>query len=378
MATSNPSLSIVTTAATSSDINSFVVGESGANKAVFFKFTSTIVQDSIEIVCPNPPQIHDIQPTKYSDYYIGICNISNPKQVIAFSRTKAAVNLDAGEFQGVQIVTIFDSKMIALFGGAGAILHRAAYVLEFPEYYGCTSNCDKCSNLNISTSCTSCKSGYKDTKSNGTCTDHLMLIESKKFRLEPKLLDKIGYDIKQRVEPSNPNANSFKYPENFFKVEMLKDPTGGTGKEIKASTLKDIDGNISIYILLKNYKNGSYDLQVTATDPSVGLEGKVNITVEKFGLESQKKEAERSGDVARVSSRITTYIVMGTTVLSAVLDSTFENLSADSSLIKFTMLLKMINRLRFVNVHHGLALDTFFGKMEDISSPLVGINFDRI
>ena len=371
----DPLLSINILVTTSADADSFVVGENSGGNAVFFTYTeSAITQESSKNICASPKIF---KPTRYSDYYIGLCNNANPRQLVAFSRTKAKVDILSGEFQGLGITIIYNSKMIALYGGpAGTFVDRTAYVYAFPEYFGCSENCNTCSTINASAGCTKCNPGY--LLNGGVCEKHLKLSESKKFRLEQKLLDNIDFDIKLRVDPQNPNANSYKYPEDFFKVEVVVDSTGGTGKETKASTLKDIDGNISIYILLKNYKAGDYELKVTATDPSVGLEGSESVKAEKFDLDSQKAEAKRSGDTASIASKTTSYFVIGTTVFSTLLDTTFQNLAADSSLIKFTMLVKLINRLRFVNVHHGLALDAFFGKMEDVSSPFVGVNFDRI
>ena len=42
------------------------------------------------------------------------------------------------------------------------------------------------------------------------------------------------------------------------------------------------------------------------------------------------------------------------------------------------MLAKLITRLRFINVEHGLALDKFFSSIGEIASPANNVNFDRI
>ncbi len=140
----------------------------------------------------------------------------------------------------------------------------------------------------------------------------------------------------------------------------------------------DQDGADCILVRMDGYDEGTYELLVKPADNVTILRGLANPIVKKFNLAEQRRETERAKAKAEqvgTSSKNGLNIAI---VLNMLANLFLQNIASDGFLLKFSMIIKLLNRIRFINVQYGMALDKFMEIVGDISSLSTAVNEDNM
>ena len=147
---------------------------------------------------------------------------------------------------------------------------------------------------------------------------------------------------------------------------------------LPSKTIIDSDGEYSILVELKGLDPGPYTMVISAKENNLQISGSDSTKIEKSNLEDQK-EASRSAEVAgKVVGAVGTASLALALAVNTAFNFIFSNLFSDGFLLKYSMIIKLINRLRFINVQHGMALDIFLLSIGDMNQISEDNNKDTI
>jgi len=141
-------------------------------------------------------------------------------------------------------------------------------------------------------------------------------------------------------------------------------------------TGKDEDGSWAVFLKMEDFPEGSYNSVFRPNNPL--LKGRYKTKIQSYNMTSQREQtvlAEARGKSTSVSSSAG---FMGALVMNVLFNFIFRNLFSDGLLLKFSMIIKLLNRMRFINVQYGMALEKFMKVVGDISSISTAQDKDRI
>lgn len=139
-------------------------------------------------------------------------------------------------------------------------------------------------------------------------------------------------------------------------------------KPIEYKTTKDEDGSDCIIARMNGYIAGKYQIMVEPVKNKVGVKGKTQISIIKYNLDDQRAAATASEAQAQQASTGAKAGFSIAIILNVFFNLVLKNLSSDGFLLKFSMIIKLINRLRFINVQYGMALSIFMELVGDITA----------
>lgn len=247
----------------------------------------------------------------------------------------------------------------------------------------CMEHCTTCTD---DSSCTACESGY-ELNSNRLC-----VAESPEFA------------VKKRVNPTfKPNRISgqlyfqkqdqvdfkrLENEENALVTEMIpvKDnnvlPENSTdttsriidrralqSQSIKTTVKKDQLDDIFIEIDHSGYPAGRYIATVTPADGIFQTKQSFHfdVTVEDRDKNSTEKLQDLIQDWAKILRYLFKVMFVVAIIAKIILDLVLKDLESQGFLVTFIFTIKMLNRMRYINVNYGIATSSLFDEISEIS-----------
>ena len=136
---------------------------------------------------------------------------------------------------------------------------------------------------------------------------------------------------------------------------------------LPSKTVLDTDGEYSVLVILKDMEPGPYKMKITVKENDLLISGSDNIQIEKKDLEGQKNTAEKAETAGKAVGAAGTASLTTALVVNAIFNFLFQNLFSDGFLLKYSMIIKLINRLRYINVQYGMALGIFLFSIGDMN-----------
>ena len=112
---------------------------------------------------------------------------------------------------------------------------------------------------------------------------------------------------------------------------------------------------------------GGYKITMKPKENDDLVEGTAVTNVVKYDLAAQREETKKSESRAEGTSTSSKAGFNVAIIVNVVFDFVLQNLSSNGFLLKFSMIVKLINRLRFMNVQYGMALEKFLSLTGDVT-----------
>ena len=133
-----------------------------------------------------------------------------------------------------------------------------------------------------------------------------------------------------------------------------------------------------LLISMGDLPDGKYKVVMKPKENNDLIEGVAETIVTKYSIEDQQNETDKSDGRAAIYNIVTKVVYYTGIGAKFISDFTLKNLTANGFLLQFSMAIKFISRLRYINVQYGMALDEFFVQSDDISFMATGNDKDRI
>ena len=127
------------------------------------------------------------------------------------------------------------------------------------------------------------------------------------------------------------------------------------------------DGQWVLLISMSKLPAGGYKITMKPKENDDLVEGKAEAKVVKYDLVAQREETVKSESRASSTSTSSKAGFNIAILVNIIFDFLLQNLASNGFLLKFSMIIKLINRLRFMNVQYGMALEKFLSLAGDVT-----------
>lgn len=258
------------------------------------------------------------------------------------------------------------------------------FVIDQPNQE-CKSCPDNCLTCDLNMSCTSCVPNYDlglDRVSNsGSSTKKICKINDQSITIEQTVLRNLEYDIQLIVMFRDPQ----KKPESSLKSDSFIATVVKRGAIEKSSsdnrllqsdtvypyqaealTSPDFKGNDNIYIKLKEDENpGTITVEVNSNPTQQEFEVSKEVEVDVKDYRAEKDYEQMIKNAGNAKGTANKASIIASLIMSILFDLFLQYLSSDGFLLKFSMFIKLLTRIKYVNVEYGYLLDKFLGNTGD-------------